>query len=118
MLRVSESDHFLREHADLLDALMRVMAQRSNEGRDGLLHHSGTPEEERAVNALTNAGFAVKKNGGYELLWGKLTERWLVINGKLSIRISADTKSILSDSPLLVDVDEVDVAHWNGEVAE
>ncbi|MHB8366764.1 MAG: hypothetical protein ACYDB0_07045 [Acidithiobacillus sp.] len=72
-----------RGNTELIEALMDMVAQFFYEGRDGLFRHSSMSAEENAIKTLIAAGFAREISGEYELLWDKLPERWLEINGKL-----------------------------------
>ncbi|MHB1678806.1 MAG: hypothetical protein ACYCSS_14970 [Sulfuriferula sp.] len=70
-----------RAQIDLLEALMKMVNQMFNEDavwqayKRGLLRHNFMRAEWGAIHVLMDAGFAVEKDGGYELLWDKLAER-------------------------------------------
>ncbi|MHB1630708.1 MAG: hypothetical protein ACYCQL_00640 [Acidithiobacillus sp.] len=100
-------DLLRRSNVELVDALMGMVNKFFSSDGKGLLYGGSMPEKRGAIGVLIDAGFAKEVNGGYELLWEKLSERWMDINGEP-----------LPARPLMIDVCEVDVAHWNGKGAE
>ena len=103
-----------RSNTILLEALMDMVNQFYREGQTGSMRHEFLTVEEAAVRVLIDAGFATEKNGGYELLWDRLTERRLEINQNSSPSGEPPAAG-LPGASLPDGCDEMDAAHWDDE---
>lgn len=88
-----------RSNIELIDALMGMVDKFFSSDGKGLLYGGSLQEKRGAIGVLIDIGFAREVNGGYELLWDKLSERWMEINGEP-----------LPARPPLIDAGEVDTA--------
>jgi hypothetical protein len=103
------AERLRRGNTELIAALMDMVAQFFHEGPDGLFTHRYMSAEEGAIKVLISAGFAIERDGGYELLWDKLEKRRL--SGELAINRSL----LLAGLP--DKCHEIDAAHWDMEAS-